>query len=108
MVVVLAVFVVRVAFAVHAVLAVFANILMHLLCEGTTLYEDNDSGGSDGVESWPLAPYIMMLNMLIDTAAMAPQMYMIKNSDDVAPPMVTNFIGRNGFYVLLSDGGAWW
>ena len=90
-------------FLVSAILAIFANGLMHLLCEGTTLYEEihnedadksGETAGESVVKSWPLAPYIMMLNMLSDTAAMIPQMYMIKHSDDVAPPVATNFIGR--------------
>lgn len=63
---------------------------MHLSVEGKTLYDE------EGPPPWPLAPYTMILNMVLDSASMLPQMHLIKHAEDVAPPLATNFIGLLG------------
>lgn len=77
-----------------AVLAFLGDRLMHWAIEGKTLYDEE-------TPSWPFAPYVMILNMCIDTASMLPQMHLIANAEDTAPPTATNFIGLLGFSRFL-------
>lgn len=51
--------------------------------------------------SWPFAPFMVMFNMVLDTLAMMPQMYVIQHAEDSASSETCHFVGLLAFARLL-------